>query len=169
MARESLYGKFKKAKDASSYDNKAMKEIFGARKGPASSPSSSPSPSPPPMEASITTTTSGVSIRDYFAKKMAAGKAPSSSPSPSPSPTPRHNNSSSGSSGSSDDDAAPPRLEAPTARPSQFQVAGGRGFSEAFQVDSFPNHPSPRLHIHPFIGFLLICINVTNRRITMNK
>lgn len=128
MARSELYGKFKKAKDASNYDNKSMSEIFG-RKEPLSSPSSSPSPSPPPMDSTLTTTNSGVSIRDYFAKKMAAGRNPASSPSPSPSPR------NSATSGSSDDDNAPPRLEAApaAARASQFQVAGGRGFSESFQ------------------------------------
>jgi Pin2-interacting protein X1 len=77
VAREALYKKFKKAKDVSSYSSTALAEIFG-RATPSPPPASSSSFSSPsnsselsPVEvSSLTTVTSSVSMKDYFAKKL---------------------------------------------------------------------------------------------------
>ena len=101
-----LYSKFRKAKDSSQYSTESLQEILGGkgRKGPRDSSSSS-SPSPPssstalppstpspssPPPSSLLTSTSSLSITDYFQTKMRAKLTASTSSTTTSASTPFH-------------------------------------------------------------------------------
>jgi hypothetical protein len=65
------YTRFKKAKDVSNYSEKDLSEIFGKKEAAPVAPAKAVSVSE--TEATILTTTSNVSMKDYFARKLSQG------------------------------------------------------------------------------------------------
>ena len=87
LSRRVLYSKFRRAKDSSQYSEESLAEILGGRgRGKAVDP---PPPSTVPTSSASSppslTSTSSLSIADYFTAKMRAkaGPAPSEAPAPS--------------------------------------------------------------------------------------
>jgi len=65
IARQGLYGRFKKAKDAKNYSAAHMAEILGKKEL-----EKKVEPEQPEFKSDLTIITSNVSMRDYFAKKI---------------------------------------------------------------------------------------------------
>ena len=70
IAKRTLDKRFKKSKDVKGYSSKDMAEIFGRQTEPKKV---EPKREVPMLDSNLKTTTSNVSMKDYFAKKLAAG------------------------------------------------------------------------------------------------